>query len=430
MRIILTRLHLFIILIGYHSALWATEQDWGLGAFVRHAEIPFATQSDTVTSFVPMMFYQGEHFFIKGTEGGMHFWQDSHNEINVIGRLRFFDIPAQYQNAVQGDTIDIGLQWHHQLNAQTHLDSEILSDLNGDIYGQFTAKQRYESGRWEWMPEIGARLKTSAFNSRYYALELLTNESIGAGIEFNTKLTGRYHVGSNFYLLGSIGANTLDQNAKHASATDKDWQAEAYLGFALFNDKTQTKKKHLRQSGYIRAAHGWATPSNIGEILSGNTVKDQYNNQLTSIFYGLPLTDEVLGMPLDVYLTPGFVFHHESQVQERIEEYVLGIKAYYTFSWPVRWRLGVAEGLSYVSDITYIERSEMERKGYRPSELLNYLDFTIDVNLGDVFNISQWKKTWLGYSIHHRSAIFESASQFGRIKGGSNYNTLYIQVHF
>ena len=67
MRILYTRLHLLILLIGLNSSLWATEQDWGLGAFVRHAEIPFATQSDTVTSFVPMMFYQWEHFFIKGT---------------------------------------------------------------------------------------------------------------------------------------------------------------------------------------------------------------------------------------------------------------------------------------------------------------------------------------------------------------------------
>lgn len=84
----------------------------------------------------------------------------------------------------------------------------------------------------------------------------------------------------------------------------------------------------------------------------------------------------------------------------------------------MRWRLGAAEGLSYVSDITYIERIEMERKGYRPSKLFNYLNLTIDVNLGDVFNKKHWQSTWLGYSIHHRSAIFESAAQFGRIKRG------------
>jgi outer membrane protein len=37
---------------------------------------------------------------------------------------------------------------------------------------------------------------------------------------------------------------------------------------------------------------------------------------------------------------------------------------------------------------------------------------------------------WFGYSLHHRSAIFETSSAFGRIKGGSNYNSLYLQYHF
>jgi len=99
---------------------------------------------------------------------------------------------------------------------------------------------------------------------------------------------------------------------------------------------------------------------------------------------------------------------------------------------PLPWkiRFGVAEGLSYVSNVTYIERSEMERKGYRPSELMNYLDFSLDINLGDVFNSTKLQNTWLGYSIHHRSSIFESAQQFGRIKGGSNYNTFYLQFTF
>ncbi len=37
---------------------------------------------------------------------------------------------------------------------------------------------------------------------------------------------------------------------------------------------------------------------------------------------------------------------------------------------------------------------------------------------------------WFGYSLHHRSSIFETSSAFGRIKGGSNYNTLYLQYHW
>ena len=90
----------------------------------------------------------------------------------------------------------------------------------------------------------------------------------------------------------------------------------------------------------------------------------------------------------------------------------------------------MAEGLSYVSDVTYIEAIEMEEKGYRPSELMNYIDISFDINLGDVFNVKALNETWLGYSMHHRSSIFEKASQFGRIKGGSNYNTVYIQFDF
>jgi len=106
------------------------------------------------------------------------------------------------------------------------------------------------------------------------------------------------------------------------------------------------------------------------------------------------------------------------------------MKAYYTFNWPTQWRFGVAEGVSYVDSITNIEQTEVDEKGYMPSNLLNYLDFSLDVNIGDLINVSDLKNVWVGYSLHHRSAIFEKASQFGRIKGGSNYNTLYLQYHF
>lgn len=61
---------------------------------------------------------------------------------------------------------------------------------------------------------------------------------------------------------------------------------------------------------------------------------------------------------------------------------------------------------------------------------LDQIDFSLDVNLGDLIQVPALKYTWLGCSIHHRSAIFESASQFGRIKGSNNYNTDYLQFHF
>lgn len=406
------------------------EQSWGIGALVRNAEIPFDTDADNVTSFVPMMFFQGETFFMRGIEGGAHLYKHQDWEFNAIGRLRFFDIPAEYQNAVQGDTVDAGFQARRYFSDTSFVDLEMLSDLKGNPYANLTKHWYFQHESWEFMPQIQARYKSASFNSRYFALEDLTGDNIGAGLELSAKVESRYHVGSNFYLLGSVGATLLDDNAYDAAAIEQRWQSELYLGFAFFNDATKAKKASLRNRGYLRVAHGWATPSNIGDILSGNTEKDEFNNQLSSIFYGFPLTDELFSLPLDIYLTPGFVWHWNSEVQGSEQEYVLGIKAYYTINWPLRWRLGVAEGLSYVSDITYIEAAEMEEKGYRSSELMNYLDFSIDVNLGDLIGVKGLEDAWLGYSIHHRSSIFESASQFGRIKGGSNYNTIYLQFDF
>ena len=428
------RFAIFLLLIALSSNALATnneqEKKWGLAFTLRSADIAFDTEVGTVTSVVPMMYYEGEHFFLRGIEGGAHLYDQDTWELNAIARMRFFDIPAEYQNEIQGDTFDFGFQWRNYTSNNHHYDIEVLTDLEGNPYGNVSSRWHFEYNNWQFMPQISARYKSATFNSQYYALEELTHERIGAGFDVNANIETRYHVASNFYLVGSVGATVLDNNAYQSTAVDQRWQSEVYLGFALFNDKSKPKKTSLSNSGYLRVSHGWATPSNIGEILSGDTVKDEHNNQLSSLFYGLPLTDELFNLPIDLYLTTGFAWHHKSQEQEAEQEYVLAIKAYYTIDWPVRWRVGIAEGLSYVSDVTYIEKTEMEEKGYHPSKLMNYIDFTLDVNLGDIFGASSLSQTWLGYGIHHRSSIFESASQFGRIKGGSNYNTVYLQFDF
>ena len=102
------------------------EQAWGIGALVRNAQIPFDTEADNVTSFVPMMFYQGETFFIRGVDGGAHLYERGDWQINAMARMRFFDIPAEFQNQVQGDTIDLGIQWRKSSGKNTHLDLSLI----------------------------------------------------------------------------------------------------------------------------------------------------------------------------------------------------------------------------------------------------------------------------------------------------------------
>ncbi|SES77414.1 MipA/OmpV family protein [Thalassotalea agarivorans] len=432
-----------------HSALAEdekvfSEQNWGLGAAVRQASIPFATPEDKVTSFVPMLFFQGEDFYLRGIEGGYHLYENQDWQVNLFSRLRFFDIPASYQNQVHGDGWDFGVQLRRKFSYNSHLDAELLTDKDGNLYANVNNQWYFQTGSWEFMPSVGARFKSEDFNSRYFALEDITQQRIDGGVEFTGKIETRYHVASNFYLIGSFAVTSIDSAAKDArfndqQLVDKSVHGEAYLGFAFFNDITKQRKEKLRNKGYLRIAHGFATPSNIGDIIRFDWEKDPYNNQMTSLFYGYPLTDELFSLPIDIYLQTGIGWHWKNsdlpsdtnsvQIDQHIQEYDVGIKAYYTFTWPTAWRFGVAEGFSYVSDMTYIELTEMEEKGYRPSKFINYLDFSLDVSLGDLFNVNALNDVWVGWSIHHRSAIFEQSSQYGRIKGGSNYNTLYVQFN-
>ena len=80
-------------------------------------------------------------------------------------------------------------------------------------------------------------------------------------------------------------------------------------GVAVRYDSFTLDALDLRNRPYLRLAHGWATPCNLGEIISCDIENDKYSNQLSSIFYEHPLTDELFGFPLDIYLTPGFVWH-------------------------------------------------------------------------------------------------------------------------
>ncbi|MDG3086349.1 MipA/OmpV family protein [Vibrio hannami] len=416
------------LVVSANSA--AQTNDWGVAGVFRSATIPFKSElGDTnVTSFSPLIFYKGEYFYADGDEFGVRLFSGNDFDIYTKIETRFVDIPRSIQNRAGGDKADAGLMAVYPLD-EWDLSASVMWDPDARAHGQLTLEREYNHGDWYLKPEYRLRFKSDEFNSQYYAFNSYTGNEIGSGIDFTASLDARYHVYSNLYLLGGLGVTYLDSEAYKSAYVDERLQGEVYLGIGFFNDKNE-KSRSLSNKPYLRFAHGWATPSNMGDILSGNTEKDPDNNQLSSVFYGHPVADSLFGFDFDIYMTSGLVHHYSSDVQSSSTEVVLAVKAYYEFDWPTKWRFGAAEGLSYIDNVTYIESSEMERKGYQNSKLMNYLDISFDVNIGDLFNSRSYDNMWLGYSLHHRSAIFEQASRFGRIKGGSNYNTIALTYEF
>lgn len=93
-----------------------TEKNWGIAGVIRTASIPYETESETVSTFIPMMFFENEYVFINGMEGGVYIYEASDWQFSALMRLRYFDLPKEVQNKAGGDVVDTGLQARYQIN--------------------------------------------------------------------------------------------------------------------------------------------------------------------------------------------------------------------------------------------------------------------------------------------------------------------------
>ena len=400
---------------------------WGLAMGMRYASIPYTTDDASgVTDVMPLFFYKKKYFFLDGLTGGMNFPLNEKWEIAALARFRFFDIPSEYQNNIQGYAVDYGARVRYNINKKWQTDLELFTDQRGLASVNGWLHYRWFSSRWDLHPFAKLRWKSSGFNNRYYGLN---QETPGSAFDLTVGLDAKYKVWSNIHLVARAAITRFDKNTYDTPVMDSPTQLETFFGLGSFSDKARPVSK-LKGKRYVRLAYGRGVVSSIGDVLTFNAEPDPYDSKMTSFFYGHPLSDTLFTLKIPVYLTGGLVWHHKNDVQPNSQEYVMAVKFYYTIPLPWRFRLGFAEGLSFASPVPNMEQREMDNKEYRASSLLNYLDFSFDLNLGDIFHAESIKGLWLGYSIHHRSGIFTTSSALGRIKGGSNYQTAYLQYHF
>jgi len=400
---------------------------WGLATAYRIAEVPYESSEESVSDFIPVLIYEKDRFYWHGTEVGYKVSQYDNWNISLFGQYRFFDIPAEFQSDERGNAYDIGLRYQANITTDLDIDLELLNDTSGRNHINLTTSYHWQRGNWYLNPSITLRYKNTKYNNFYYGLGI---DSPGSDIDIVLGSQIRYKLFNDIYLFGQVSLTQFGSDTYQSSVIDTPNQSDILLGIGYLEDNRKKKTRYLKAKPYIRLAHGSATPSNLGEIVILNKDSDRFNNKMDSFFLGIPISDTLFNKDIPVYFTAGVVRHRESVVQANIPEYVMALKGYYTFSGPVKIRLGIAEGLSYASRVTYIEQTELEAKGFRTSRLLNFIDLSLDIELSDIFNNRHLKNIWLGYSIHHRSGIFETSSAFGRIRGGSNYTTFYLQYHW
>ena len=179
----------------------------------------------------------------------------------------------------------------------------------------------------------------------------------------------------------------------------------------------------------FRVANGYASAVNLGDIVMGDFSSHPVDLRVTSFDAGYLLKKDFYDLPIDIYLKSGFAIFDESGAnRDDVYEGTLYIKAYYNIDfWENRVRFGFAEGISYVTNYLYAEESEAIREGDNYSKFLNYLDISLDFNVGKLVRYKPLEKVYFGYALKHRSGV---AGLYNGVRGGSNYNTLYLEANF
>ncbi len=210
--------------------------------------------------------------------------------------------------------------------------------------------------------------------------------------------------------------------------------------FAIISQKVTRPLKYIififitcsalfAQNYSLRGAYGYADSSDLGQILSLNGQKHPANVKVLGLDAGYEISENFLELPWDFELKTSLYRFLEQPYQDNITEVLFYIKGYIKFDFlSNQVRLGVGEGVSYTSDIIYIEKIEAQEKHDKNSNILNYLEFSLDFDMGKLLHVEPMNQLFLGYALKHRSGIFGLYNEVK--KGGSNYNMFYLEKKF
>ncbi len=159
-------------------------------------------------------------------------------------------------------------------------------------------------------------------------------------------------------------------------------------------------------------------------------------SQLLGVELGRVLKSDLFGLPVDLVGRAGVYRHLEPDPYEDATQYTVQLEAVWTkFPWDhkVRTRLSVAEGLSYVDKIPYVEQVRHLRKINAPetAKFLTSMSFKLGVNLHDVLkpisSSQRLNNCFAGGRIAHRSGAW---GIFAGVYGASNYPGLFVECSF
>jgi outer membrane protein len=177
-----------------------------------------------------------------------------------------------------------------------------------------------------------------------------------------------------------------------------------------------------------RVVYGSATTNSLGDVMIGNLGSHPRDLSVVAIDAGYLLKKDFFDLPIDIYAKGGLSYFNED-VNDNTYEILTYIKAFYNIDFLAnRVRFGFGEGVSYTTSVLEAERYESLQDGYNTSNFLNYLDISLDFDIGKLIHYKPMHETYFGILLKHRSGIFGLINNVKH--GGSNYNSIYLEKNF
>lgn len=186
----------------------------------------------------------------------------------------------------------------------------------------------------------------------------------------------------------------------------------------------------------LRVHWNKSSETDLATVVIGDYDASPESNYLIGATYGYQYSDTLFTLPLEMTANVGVQYLDERGYQSDGYGVTAFVKAHYR--WELPWtdkevRLGLGEGLSYVTRIPVSEQRDFAKKGADSAKLMNYLEWSIDVPLrqfeplNGLFRGGALEEMSLGFLVWHRSSVFGIFSDTG---GGVNFMGFSLEARF
>lgn len=422
----------------------------GLGFVIRAESSPYR-DGGTREDFLPLYMYEGERFFLRTNEAGVRVWRDDTMGVEAFVERRLEGFPEDEQPLslegmeVRNTGVDLGARFYHQQGA-SRWDLSVRQDIAGLSHGtEVRAGYSYtvQAERWRLQPVALLSWRSADLNDYYYGVAPLEQREdrpaydAGDGVNATLALYGQYRVFSHWSLVGGAYVTKLSSQIRNSPVVDHDLQWGVMAGAAYDFGNGQVRWDEDTAPTYVKVFYGRDSGDgcHLVRIMTFQCVSlnDENPTDIYGVHVGRPFVSRLNGWSLDLIGYVGLLRHDEKGYQPdswQIDAYMKGF--WYGFPWSHRLttRVGFGIGVSYAERVPYTEVTTQAQRERNTSKLLNYLEPSIDISVGDLFGNPRWHDVYFGFAVSHRSGIFASSELLGTVDGGSNYIYAYLEAAF